>query len=129
MKKDKLKIDHNGMTFGDCFGVTKDRFIEIRDVVWKISKTEYDHGKSKKTEVIQKIEKELNGLSLEESFLVGMTFGVLDWLQKKDEKTDENNIDEQLDRLKELVQEGKATPTGINIKGFLEVMKDGKHDF
>ena len=128
MKKDKLKIDHDGYTFGDCFGVTKERFIEIRDVVWKISKSGYDED-LKKTEIVQKIEKELNGLSLEESFLVGMTFGVLDWLEKNDKRTNENNTDEQLDKLKKLVKEGKSTPTGINIEGFIQVMKDGKHDF
>tara|TARA_Y100000401_G_C8302135_1_gene214754 strand:- start:637 stop:1026 length:390 start_codon:yes stop_codon:yes gene_type:complete len=129
MAKYKLQLNHDGRAFCDCFNVSSERFIQMRDAVYKHHRSKLT---LKKTQAIDALQNELGGLTLEESFLLGMAWGVCDYLDKRDtlnEQHSEDQIDKDLDRLKSLVKEGKSTKTGINIEGFMRTMKDGKHDF
>ena len=122
-EKIKLMFNHNENEFGPCIGITRERYEEIKDVVWKVMKNSC--GSYKKTQLIETMQDELGGkLIPAEIFVLGISFGVAEYLG-----SESGNIKELKDMIKEKIREGGEISQILNMEAFVGAMKTEKDDF
>ena len=123
-KKIKIDFNHNAVNFGDCVGLTEQRYEEIRDVVWQTMKDK-DDAISQRSEVLSLIQDKLGGeLTGSEMFVMGLSFGVVEYMSREN-----NDKTEQILKMMKDNPDKVGVKAGLNVEGFLKAMKDGKDDF
>ena len=91
-KKIKLVFDHDENEFGPCIGITRERYDEIKDVVWKVMNASCDDHK--KTELIDTMQDKLGGeLTPPEIFTLGISFGVAEYINHNSRPVDDGQIE------------------------------------
>lgn len=120
----KLNLNSNKESFGDALGIDYKRFKEISRIVYDRTK-EGVINHIPKSDVVKGMIDDLNGVTQEELLLLGMSFGALEYLNKKG---NEAGITETT--LDKIPRDSKdIASAALNKKVFVEIMKNEKHDF
>ena len=121
-KKIKLVFNHDENEFGPGLGISRKKYDEIKDIVWKIINNSC--STHKRTELIETMQDKLGGeLTPAEMFSLGISFGVAEYIR--------NNNDEVGAKMGELLKNIDPGDIGkiLNKSSFVDAMKNGKDDF
>ena len=115
----KLRLNKDETRFGNALGIDRDRFDLISKTVYNRTK-EGKINEDPKTMVLQLMLNDLDGVTPEELLFLGMSFGALEYMNKK------SDLEEHVIKNGDPKELANAS---LNKKAFVENMQNGEHDF
>ena len=128
----QLNVNNNKERFNEAMHIPRERYDEITRTVFDVFKEDTNDENIKKTDTINRIIKELNGVTPEELLMCGLAIGGLEYMKRSQVDLEELTDMDKSKGLQGLLK--KKTPEdiavlAINKEAFVSDMKNGEHDF